>query len=188
MSKKKTTTKPEAARPSVIPIMKSRSGKKAKGKAGVDQATATPTATDLPAPSAGHESAPAATEQPTDVASETLPIDTSEATNDVNQVQAPAAETPPASAAKGKKKGKAKQEPKPKKMSCLDAGAQILEDAGTAMTTSEMIEAMGKKKLWSSPNGQTPAATLYSAILREINTKGKDARFTKTERGKFSVK
>jgi hypothetical protein len=34
--------------------------------------------------------------------------------------------------------------------------------------------------------GKTPAATLYSAILREISTKGKDARFTKIERGKFA--
>jgi hypothetical protein len=29
---------------------------------------------------------------------------------------------------------------------------------------------------------------LYSALLREINTKGKEARFVKTERGKFTVK
>ena len=32
-----------------------------------------------------------------------------------------------------------------------------------------------------------PAATLYSAILRELQTKGNDARFKKTERGKFAV-
>ena len=54
------------------------------------------------------------------------------------------------------------------------------------MTTGEMIEAMAKKGYWSSPNGQTPSATLYSAILREINVKGKESRFTKTERGKFA--
>jgi hypothetical protein len=30
--------------------------------------------------------------------------------------------------------------------------------------------------------------TVYSAILREINEKGKDSRFTKTERGKFTAK
>ena len=29
--------------------------------------------------------------------------------------------------------------------------------------------------------------TVYSAILREISEKGKDARFTKTERGKFAA-
>ena len=41
---------------------------------------------------------------------------------------------------------------------------------------------MAAKGYWSSPNGQTPAATLYSAILREINVKGKESRFKKTER------
>jgi hypothetical protein len=56
------------------------------------------------------------------------------------------------------------------------------------MTTKAMIEAMAAKGYWSSPNGQTPAATLYSAILREINTKGKDARFKKADRGLFAVK
>jgi len=44
---------------------------------------------------------------------------------------------------------------------------------------------MGK---FGSPSGRTPAATLYSAVLREINTKGTDARFVKTERGKFAAK
>ena len=123
MSKK---TKTETTRPSVIPIMKSRSKK----------ATGAPTA------------------PPTD------------------------------GAAKGTTK--AAKESKPKKMSCLDAAAKVLADAGSAMTTGEMIEAMAKAKLWSSPNGQTPAATLYSAILREINTKGKAARFKKVDRGQFA--
>ncbi len=40
---------------------------------------------------------------------------------------------------------------------------------------------------WSSPGGKTPHATLYSAILREIRKKGKDARFKKTERGRFEL-
>jgi len=34
---------------------------------------------------------------------------------------------------------------------------------------------------------QTPAATLYSAILREIKTKGKEARFKKSDRGQFVI-
>ena len=38
---------------------------------------------------------------------------------------------------------------------------------------------------WTSPKGKTPHATLYAAILREIQTRGKDARFKKTERGRF---
>jgi len=33
--------------------------------------------------------------------------------------------------------------------------------------------------------GKTPAATLYSAIIREVAKKGKDARFKKVGRGKF---
>jgi len=74
------------------------------------------------------------------------------------------------------------------KLSCIDAAAKVLADAKEPMTTKAMIEAMASKGLWSSPNGQTPAATLYSAILREINTKGKEARFKKSDRGLFVVK
>jgi hypothetical protein len=51
-----------------------------------------------------------------------------------------------------------------------------------------MIDAMAEQKLWTSPGGKTPWATLFSAILREIATKGEDARFKKTERGKFAAK
>jgi len=58
----------------------------------------------------------------------------------------------------------------------------------SAMTAKDIIEATSMKNVWSSPNGQTPAATLYSAILREVNTKGKDSRFKKTERGNFAAK
>ena len=73
-----------------------------------------------------------------------------------------------------------------KKTSALNAAAKVLAGAD-AMTTKEMIEAMAEQKLWSSPGGKTPDRTLYSAILREIATKGKDARFKKTERGKFAL-
>ena len=56
------------------------------------------------------------------------------------------------------------------------------------MTCQEMIDAMAAKGCWTSPGGKTPAATLYSAILRELTTKGTDARFVKTERGRFARK
>jgi HB1, ASXL, restriction endonuclease HTH domain len=56
------------------------------------------------------------------------------------------------------------------------------------MNTKEMITTMAEKGYWTSPGGKTPAATLYSAILREIGTKGAEARFQKTERGKFAVR
>ena len=92
-----------------------------------------------------------------------------------------------APAGKRKGKGKAAKATKPKKVSALDAAAQVLVAKGEPMNTREMIEAMAAKKLWTSPGGKTPHATLYSAILREINVKGKDARFTKSERGKFTA-
>jgi short subunit dehydrogenase-like uncharacterized protein len=105
------------------------------------------------------------------------------------------AATPPAEAAKADgaktaKKGqaKAKKEPKPKKTSCLDAAARVLAEAGQPMSCQEMIDAMAKKGYWTSPGGQTPAATLYSAILRELTHKGADARFIKTGRGRFARK
>ena len=72
------------------------------------------------------------------------------------------------------------------KLSCLDAAAKVLGESKSPMTTKEMIEAMASKKYWTSPGGKTPAATLYSAILRELG-KGKDSRFKKTERGKFAL-
>ena len=74
------------------------------------------------------------------------------------------------------------------KMSALDAAAQVLANAKEPMNTKAMIEAMAAKGLWTSPGGKTPHATLYSAIIREIALKGKEARFVKTERGKFAAK
>jgi hypothetical protein len=73
------------------------------------------------------------------------------------------------------------------KLSALDAAAQVLADAQEPMTAKGMIEAMAAKGLWTSPGGKTPQATLYSAILREINTKGAEARFQKTDRGLFAL-
>jgi hypothetical protein len=77
-------------------------------------------------------------------------------------------------------------EPKAKKLSALDAAAKVLAEAGAAMTCPEMIAVMSAKGYWTSPGGKTPAATLYSAILRETQTKGDAARFRKAERGKFA--
>ncbi len=74
---------------------------------------------------------------------------------------------------------------KPKRVSALDAAAQVLQKSGQAMRSQEMISAMAEQGLWSSTNGKTPHATLYAAILREINEKGGEARFRKVERGKF---
>ena len=56
------------------------------------------------------------------------------------------------------------------------------------MNCQEMIDAMAAKGYWHSPGGKTPSATLYSAILRELKTKKSEARFRKTERGKFEFR
>jgi hypothetical protein len=79
-------------------------------------------------------------------------------------------------------------EPKPKKLSALDAAAKVLVESTQPMTTREMIDAIATKGYWTSPGGKTPHATLYSAILREITAKGAAARFAKAERGKFTSK
>jgi hypothetical protein len=97
--------------------------------------------------------------------------------------------TPP----KAKKGRKAKQadatpaEGNGKKMSCIDAAARVLTEAGEPLNAKQMIEAITTKGYWTSPGGKTPHATLYSAIIREISVKGADARFRKTERGKFAI-
>ena len=72
------------------------------------------------------------------------------------------------------------------KRSAIDAAAIVLASAGRALNAKEMIEAMAAQGLWSSPGGKTPHATLYSAILREISTKGDAARFRKAARGRFA--
>jgi hypothetical protein len=55
------------------------------------------------------------------------------------------------------------------------------------MSCAELITAMAAKGYWSSPRGRTPAATLYSAMLREQQTKGAKARFCKSARGQFCL-
>lgn len=94
----------------------------------------------------------------------------------------------PAPAAKTTKAAKKAKAPKEKKVSAIDAAAQVLAGAKEPMNAKEMIEAMAAKGLWSSPGGKTPHATLYSAIIREIATKGKEARFVKKDRGQFAAK
>ena len=92
-------------------------------------------------------------------------------------------------ASKNPKKGKSKKTKEAgadnKKLSALDAAAKVLAETGQPMSCKEMIEAMAQKGYWSSPDGKTPASTLYSGIIKEIATKGKESRFQKTDRGRF---
>ena len=73
-------------------------------------------------------------------------------------------------------------------LSQLDAAAKVLGEATEPMTTKEMVEAMTTKGYWTSPGGKTPHATLYSAILRELQSKGETGRFIKTDRGHFKLR
>ncbi|MEX1095336.1 MAG: winged helix-turn-helix domain-containing protein [Planctomycetales bacterium] len=92
------------------------------------------------------------------------------------------AAAPPKSVAKKKDVA-----PAPKKMSALDAAAKVLVEAGEPLQAKAIIERAAAKGYWTSPGGATPWATIYSAMLREIGTKGKDARFKKTDRGLFAA-
>ena len=77
---------------------------------------------------------------------------------------------------------------KPKRRSALDAAAEVLGKTGKPMRCRELIAGMAEQGLWSSPNGKTPHATLYAALLREIRDKGAGSRFRKVERGQFAIK
>jgi len=72
-----------------------------------------------------------------------------------------------------------------KKLSGLDAAAKVLAEAGEPMNCKAIVERTLAEGLWQT-NGKTPAATLYSAIIREIRDKGEASRFAKVERGKFT--
>jgi hypothetical protein len=110
--------------------------------------------------------------------------ETSAAEAVTSEAPADASATPKAKkATKSKKKADVGE----KKLSALDAAVKVLGENGQAMNCKEMIDTMAAKGYWTSPGGKTPQATLYSAILREIGTKGKESRFTKSERGKFTL-
>jgi outer membrane biosynthesis protein TonB len=136
---------------------------------------------------------PATTEQPPVEQPET-PTDPSAPEQPVAEGQhseatetTPDAATPEAAAeAKPKRAPRAKKPAGEKKMSALDAAAKVLADAGEPMNCKTLIDEMGKRGLWTSPNGATPEATLYAAILRELKAKGDQARFKKTDRGMFA--
>lgn len=76
---------------------------------------------------------------------------------------------------------------KPKRVGALDAAVTVLGESKHPMNCKQMVDAMAAKGYWNSPNGKTPHATLYSAILRDIQKGGKNARFTKVERGQFTL-
>ena len=142
----------------------------------------TAAAESVPAPPADTPEAPAP------------PVEASTSANEPFNSTEAAAPAPPIAGSKKRKRTKSNKTDdelatpaaKAGRLSALDAAARVLEEAGQPMTCAEMITAMAEKGYWTSPGGKTPAATLYSAILRELQTKPGTSRFVKTERGKFA--
>lgn len=91
----------------------------------------------------------------------------------------------PAERRKDQDPAKPAAHPKPRKDSCLSIAARLLAHSASPLSAQALIDLMAAKGLWTSPNGKTPAATLYAAITREIAAKGDKARFRKHERGLF---
>ena len=73
-----------------------------------------------------------------------------------------------------------------KRLGLVDAAIQVMKAAGKPMNCQEVVKAILEKNLWQT-SGKTPAATLYSSILRDIQKKGAEARFKKVERGQFAL-
>ena len=72
------------------------------------------------------------------------------------------------------------------RLSCLDAAARVLAEAGEPLSAKEMTDRALAKGYWQT-NGRTPAATAYAGIIREIAAKGEASRFRKVARGRFAL-
>ena len=98
---------------------------------------------------------------------------------------------PKAKKAKIEKTGRtkpAREAGKAGKLSAIEAAVRVLGEEGRAMNCKALIETMAAKGYWTSPGGKTPASTLYSSLLKEITTKGKESRFVKVDRGQFALR
>jgi len=78
------------------------------------------------------------------------------------------------------------------RLSALDAAAELLggltaKEAAVGLGAKDLIERMEKARLWQSPGGKTPSATLYSALIREITQRKANSRFKRITPGKFSL-
>jgi len=76
----------------------------------------------------------------------------------------------------------------PKKQSLIAAALLVMkgDSAGKGMSAKQIAQEAIEKKLWEG-QGKTPGATLYSAIIREIATKGTASRFCKVGAGRFAL-
>ena len=83
------------------------------------------------------------------------------------------------------KVAKVKKPAKQKRISGLTAAFMVLVDADKDLGVKKIVEIAGEKGWWKS-GAATPHATIYAAIIREVATKGDDARFKRgKKRGTF---
>ncbi len=71
-------------------------------------------------------------------------------------------------------------------MSGLDAAAKVLEEADEPLRCKEIATRALEAGYWAS-DGKTPHATIYSAILRDMQKQGDESRFVKAGRGLFAL-
>ena len=79
-----------------------------------------------------------------------------------------------------------KAKPATKRKGILDIAAEMVARSKKPLGCKEIVERAIDRGLWTT-KGQTPSATLYAAIIREIANKGKDSRFKKVDRGLFTA-
>ena len=76
--------------------------------------------------------------------------------------------------------------PRPeRKLSLLNAAAQVLAACRVPMNCKELVAKAVEMELWVPTGAKTPEQTLYSGIFREIKT-GEESRFKKSETRKGS--
>lgn len=77
---------------------------------------------------------------------------------------------------------------KEKGVSLVDAAAQLLKESKTAMTCTEMVDELEKRKIYIS-QGATPDRSLSTAIIHEMrgDTSVEKPRFVRVDRGLFTA-
>ncbi len=83
-------------------------------------------------------------------------------------------------------KPKADKAKSSKRLSGLDAAAHVLAKSKQPLSCGDLTSKILELGLWKT-DGKTPAATIHSAIVREIKDKGASARFKKVGRGLFAT-
>jgi hypothetical protein len=119
-----------------------------------------------------------------------MPVTTATKTLKSRQKASKIVEDRPAASSKLKSKAKLKAPPaNDQQLNQVDAAAKILaRNKGKSMNCREIVAAMLQQGLWTPPEGgKTPASSLYSSLLREINKKGKESRFKRVIPGQFQL-